>query len=93
MKVDRDSSVGIATLYGLDGMGIEYRWERDFSASVQTGPGAHPASCTVGTGSLSQGVKWPVDGADHPTPSNANIKERVELYLCSPSGPPWSVTR
>jgi len=23
-----------------------------FSASVQTGPGAHPASCTMGTGSL-----------------------------------------
>ena len=25
-----DSSVGIATLYGLDGMGIESRWGRDF---------------------------------------------------------------
>jgi hypothetical protein len=24
--VDRDSSVGIATLYGLDGPGIESRW-------------------------------------------------------------------
>jgi len=23
-----------------------------FSASVQTGPGAHPASCTMGTGSF-----------------------------------------
>jgi hypothetical protein len=27
----RDSSVGIATVYGLDGPGIESRWERDFS--------------------------------------------------------------
>ena len=26
----RDSSVGIATHYGLDGPGIECRWERDF---------------------------------------------------------------
>ena len=26
----RDSSVGIATRYGLDGPGIESRWERDF---------------------------------------------------------------
>jgi hypothetical protein len=26
----RDSSVGIATRYGLDGPGIEYRWRRDF---------------------------------------------------------------
>ena len=25
-----DSSVGIATLYGLDGPGIESRWRRDF---------------------------------------------------------------
>ena len=25
-----DSSVGIATRYGLDGPGIESRWERDF---------------------------------------------------------------
>ena len=26
----RDSSVGMATGYGLDGPGIESRWERDF---------------------------------------------------------------
>ena len=35
--------------------GIESRWGRDFPP-VQTGPGAHPASCKMGTGSLS-GVK------------------------------------
>ena len=50
------SSVGIATGYGLDGPGIEFRWEAIFSAPVQTGPGAHPASCTMGTGSF-PGVK------------------------------------
>jgi len=27
---DRDSSVGIANRYGLDGLGIESRWGRDF---------------------------------------------------------------
>ena len=27
-----------------------------FSAPVQTGPGAHPASCRIGTGSLSRGL-------------------------------------
>jgi hypothetical protein len=43
-------SVGIATDYGLDGPGIESRW-RDFPP-VQTGPGAHQASCTMGTGPL-----------------------------------------
>ena len=26
----RDSSVGIETVYGLDGPGIEFRWGRDF---------------------------------------------------------------
>ena len=50
------SSVGIPTGYGLDGPEIESRWGRDFSAPVQTGPGAHPASCTMGTGSF-LGVK------------------------------------
>jgi hypothetical protein len=45
-------SVGLATGYGLDGSGIESRWGARFSAPVQTGPGAHPASCMVGTGSF-----------------------------------------
>jgi len=44
------------TGYGLDGPGIESRWGARFSAPVQTGPGAHPASCTMGTGSF-PGVK------------------------------------
>jgi hypothetical protein len=50
------SVVGIATGYELEGPMIESRWGVRFSAPVQTGPGAHPASCTVGTGSL-PGVK------------------------------------
>jgi hypothetical protein len=29
-NVGRDSSVGIATRYGLDGPGIESRWGQDF---------------------------------------------------------------
>ena len=51
----RDSSVGIATSYGLGGSGIESRWGTRFSAPVRTVPGAHPASYTMGTGSLSWG--------------------------------------
>jgi len=42
--VDRDISVRIATRYGLDGPGIQTRWGARYSAPVQTGPGAHPAS-------------------------------------------------
>jgi hypothetical protein len=63
----RDSSVGIATGYGLDGAGIEFRWGARFSAPFQTGPGTHPASYTMGTGSF-PGVKRPGRGADHPPP-------------------------
>jgi hypothetical protein len=44
------SVVGILTGYGLDGPGIKSRWGVRFSAPVQTGPGAHPASRTTGTG-------------------------------------------
>jgi len=50
------SVVGIAIGYGLDDTGIEYRWEARFSAPVLTGPGAHPASCTMRTESF-PGVK------------------------------------
>ena len=86
----RDSSVGIATCYGLDGPGIESRWEARFSALVQTGPAVHPASCAMGNGSF-PGVKRPGRGVDHPPPSSAEIKGIVELYLYSPSGPLWPV--
>ena len=48
--------VDIATGCGLDGPEIESRWGVRFSAPVQTGPGAHPTSCTMGTGTF-QGVK------------------------------------
>ena len=65
----RDSAVGIATGYRLDGPGIESRWGARFSAPVQTGPGAHPASCTKGTGSFS-GVKRPAPGAIPPPTSS-----------------------
>ena len=37
------------------------------------------------------GVKRLECGVDHPPPSSAEVRERVELYLCSPSGPSWLV--
>jgi hypothetical protein len=36
-------------------------------------------------------VKQPGRGVDHPPPSSTEVKERVELYLYSPSGPSWPV--
>ena len=45
------SSVGIATELRAGRSGIESRWGRDFPP-FQSGLGAHPASCTMGTGSF-----------------------------------------
>jgi len=64
--------------------------EARFSALVQTSSEAHPASDTMGTGSF-PGVKRLGRGIDHPPPSSAEIKDRVEIYLYSPSGPSWPV--
>jgi len=61
-----------------------------FSTTVQNGSGAHPASYTMGNGSFT-GVKQPGHGVDHPPPSSAEVKETVELYLHSSSGPLWPV--
>ena len=83
-----DSSVGIATLYGRSGDRIPVK--KNIFRPMQVGPGAHPASYTMGTRSF-LGVKRPGRGLDHPPPSSAEVKERVELYLYSPSGFSWSV--
>ena len=58
--------------------------EARYSALVQNGPGAHPASWVPGlfAGGKAAGVwSWP------PTSSSSKDKERVELYIYSPSGP------
>ena len=57
-----------------------------FSAPVHTGPGAHLVSYTMGTESF-PGVKQPGRGVDHPRPSSAEVEVRVDLYICTPSGP------
>jgi hypothetical protein len=51
--------------------------EEDFSSSlcVQTSSGAHPASCTMGTGGPFPGGKArPGRDADHSPPSSAEVK-------------------
>ena len=56
--MDRDSVAGIATRYGLTGQSGDQIPERvQFSAHVQTGPGAHPASYTIGYRVSIPGVK------------------------------------
>jgi len=55
-----------------------------FSAPVQTGPGAHPTSYTIRLLFL-LGVKRLRRGVDHPKSPITEVKERVELYIYSPS--------
>jgi hypothetical protein len=65
--------------YGLDDRAIGIRspaGAKDFSSSlcVQIGSGAHPASCPVGTGVLSPGLKArPGSDADHSPSSSAEV--------------------
>jgi hypothetical protein len=47
-----DSSVSIATRYGLDGPGIESWWGQDFPHSSRPALGRHSASYAVGTRSI-----------------------------------------
>jgi hypothetical protein len=82
------SSVSIATGYGLDGPGIKFRRRGTrFSAPVQTGRGAHPAFCTMSTGSFPGGKERPGRDADTSPTSSAVGHKTVELYLYSPYGP------
>jgi hypothetical protein len=60
-------------------------WAR-FSTPVQSCPAAHPASCTMGTGSFSGGGgrKRPGSDADPSPRLVPRSKNKVELYLYSP---------
>jgi hypothetical protein len=57
-----------------------------FFAHVQTGPGAHPASCTMCTGSF-PGGKRPGRGADHPPP----LAPRLRMSRAIPLRPLWAL--
>jgi hypothetical protein len=93
----RDGSGSIVSDYGLDDRAIGVRSSagaKDFSSSfcVQTGSGAHPASCAMGTGGPFPGGKArPGRDADHSPPSSAEFENVQELYLLSPQAPPWCV--
>jgi hypothetical protein len=59
----------------------------DFSSNlcVQTGSGAYPASCTMGTGGPFPGGKSrPGRDADHSPPSSTEVENEHELYLPPP---------
>jgi hypothetical protein len=80
-RVDRP--VAIATGYRLDGSGIEFRWGQDFSAPVQTSPGAYPASCTIATGSF-PGVKSGRGVMLTPSPPSSTVVKKEWSYTSTP---------
>jgi hypothetical protein len=80
----RVSSGSIVSDYGLDDRAIGVRspaGAKDFSSILcaQTGSGAHPASCTMGTG----GKARPGRDADHSPASSAEVENEYELHLLS----------
>jgi hypothetical protein len=82
----------IPTDYGLDGPGIETRWRRDFPP-IQTGPGALPAFCTMGTVSFpgvncGRGVLL----TTHPLLAPRSWKSRAIPLPSLPPPPVWATT-
>jgi len=77
------SSVGTATAYGLDGPGIEYRWWRIFRTCPDR-PWGPPSLLYNGYRVFPVGKVRPGRDADPSSPSTAEVKKRVELYLYSP---------
>lgn len=63
-----------------------------FSSPVQTVPGAQPAFCTMGRLPFPR-AKRPGHDFHHPLTSCAEVEERLELHLYSPSKPPWPVIK
>jgi hypothetical protein len=66
--VGRNSAVGIATRYGLDGPGIESRWGARFfriRSDLIWGP---PSLLYDGYRVTFSGIKRPARGVDHPPP-------------------------
>jgi hypothetical protein len=84
--VGRDSSVGIATRYGLDGPGIESRWGRDFPHSSR--PTLGPAQTLI---QWVPGLSRRYRRVDHPPPSSGEVKERIELCFYSPFVTSWPI--
>ena len=75
----------IATRYGLEGSEFKLRWGEDFPHP--SSPGLRPTQpptqwvpCLFLEGRAAESWRWPL------TPYSAEVKEIVELYLCSLSG-------
>ena len=64
----------VVLLSGVDGPWMEWRCGARCATPVQTGPGGHPASDAMGSGSF-PGVNQAVRGVNHPPPPSAGVEE------------------
>ena len=84
------SSVGITTNYVVDGPGIESGGGARFFRTHPDRPWVPPTIPYIGYWVILR-VNWPGRSVNHPPQSSAEVKEKVELYLYSPSAPSWPV--
>ena len=78
IRIGRKSAVGIASRYGLEVPGIESRSRRDRSC----GP---PNLLYTGYPVSFDRLHLPGCDVNHLSPSSAEVKEKVEVYLYAPS--------
>jgi hypothetical protein len=69
------SSVGIATDYGLDGPGIESRWEGEIFRTCPDRPWGPPSLLCNGYRVFPEGKVRPGHDTDHSPPSSAEVME------------------
>ena len=86
-NVGWDSSVGIATGYGLDGPGIESRLGGEIFRTCPDRPWGPPSLLYNGYRVFPWGKERPERDADPSLSSSSVGHERVELYLYSPYEP------
>ena len=82
------SSVGLVTELRAGRFGDRIPVRVRFSATVQTGPGADTASCTMGTRSFPGGKERPGRDADPSPPSSSEVLEEYS-YISTPL---WATT-
>jgi len=74
----------------LDGMGLNPGGGKIFPTHPDQSKGLHNLLCNEYQVSFT-GIKLLGRGIKHPTLSGVEVRERVELYLYSPSRPSWPV--
>ena len=82
MVVVRDSSVSVATHYGLNGPEIEYLLDVFHTCPYRSWS---PPSLQYNEYRVNSVGKAVGRGVNHPPPSSTEVKERVDLYYYSPS--------